>query len=119
MVQAWACSLRILFLLPLFFFQIILKRKRKEKKRNVGDSLAVWWLELGAFTALVSSLIPGQGIQGMVGHTAWPKKEKIKSVTLMYKSAQVTTVQLDGFSQSEYIHVTIFQMNSAPQKPPA
>lgn len=55
----------------------------------------------------------------MVGHTAWPKKEKIGSVTLMYKSAQVTAVQLDEFSQSEYIHVTIFQMNSAPQKSPA
>ena len=48
------------------------------RKIQMGSSLAVQWLGLGAFTARAQVRIPGQGTETPTSCAAWPKKKRKK-----------------------------------------
>ena len=48
------------------------------RKIQMGSSLVVQWLGLGAFTARAQVRIPGQGTETPTSCAAWPKKKRKK-----------------------------------------
>ena len=68
---------------PLVMPQAIRSKKKKKKKQKTkiwGNSLAVQWLGLCAFTAESPGSITGWGAKIPTSHVAWPKEKTVRLV---------------------------------------
>ena len=67
-VYKWACHISVLKLGSKYYCQ--------KKKKRIGNSLAVQWLGLGAYTARGLGSIPGQGTNILQAVKYGQKKRK-------------------------------------------
>ena len=66
---------------------------------DLGNSLAVQWLGLGALTAGAPGLIPGRGAKIPASHKAQPKKEKKKKLSTLLSRAEVVDLIPTRYAQ--------------------